>query len=61
MNHNEPTWHNQLWHAYKLASDKGTEALWNPHGMIGKTCGCGQCFCCAAYAVFKQMEKVAKK
>jgi hypothetical protein len=43
--HSAPTWDNQLWHARK---DSGPTALYNPHAMIGKSCGCNDCFCCAA-------------
>lgn len=46
-----PTWENQMWHARKLLHERGIDALVNPHAMIGKTCGCGECFCCAAMEV----------
>jgi len=49
----KPTYNNQLWHAAELLADKGLEALDNPHGMIGRDCGCGDCFCCAAAEIVK--------
>ena len=54
--HSEPTFENQLWHARKLLAEQGREALNNPHGMIGRTCGCGTCFCCAAAQVLKETQ-----
>jgi hypothetical protein len=58
--HDEPTYENQLWHARKLMAEKGREAVYNPHGMIGKACGCGSCFCCAALAVVREYDKATK-
>ena len=52
-----PTYENQLWHARKLLADKGRNALHNPHGMIGKQCRCGSCFCCAAAQVVREFDK----
>ena len=49
----EPTWANQLREATKLLNEQGPEALNNPHSMIGRTCGCMDCFCCAAATVYK--------
>ena len=57
IDHSEPTHANQLWHARKLASEKGLEALRNPHALIGMDCGCGTCFCCAAYQVVTEIER----
>jgi bacterioferritin-associated ferredoxin len=54
--HNAPTWENQLWHARKKAADDGIEALNNPHAMIGRTCRCGTCFCCAAAVVYDELR-----
>ena len=53
----EPTWENQLWHARRVLADKGPEALNNPHAMIGRTCGCGTCFCCAALRIYKNYQR----
>ena len=55
--HTAPTWENQLWHARKLADEKGLAALENPHALIGRTCGCKACFCCAAMAVAQQRRQ----
>lgn len=55
--HNEPTWENQLWHARQLLIKEGWNALYNPHGDIGRQCKCGECFCCAAYQVCRDDEK----
>lgn len=55
--HNEPTWKNQLWHARKLLAEKGREALDNPHGMIGRKCGCNTCFTCAAAFVVAEYDR----
>jgi Domain of unknown function (DUF3560) len=52
--HSEPTYENQLWHARKLLAEQGREALENPHAMTGRTCGCGECFCCAAVQVLNE-------
>lgn len=54
--HDAPTYENQLWHARKLLMDKGRAALDNPHAMIGRQCGCGACFCCAAVQVIKEVR-----
>jgi hypothetical protein len=47
----EPTYQNQLICARRLLAEKGRDALNNPHAMIGRACGCGGCFCCAALEV----------
>lgn len=52
--HSEPTYENQLWNARKLLREQGRNALSNPHGMIGRDCGCGTCFCCAAATVLQE-------
>jgi hypothetical protein len=49
----EPTYDNQLLMAAALVKEKGLEALRNPHVLIGETCGCGKCFCCAAVEIYK--------
>ncbi len=54
--HSEPTYENQLWHARKLLAEQGREALNNPHAMIGRSCGCGTCFCCAAAQVVRELD-----
>ena len=54
----EPTYANQLWRAAELLVKDGVEALHNPHAMIGKDCGCGSCFCCAALHVLKLARDV---
>lgn len=51
INRDEPTYENQLWHAERYYQEKGAFALNNPHGMTGKICKCGECFCCAANEV----------
>lgn len=58
MNHNEPTYENQLWQARKLLAEKGRDALNNPHAMIGRTCKCGSCFCCAAAQVIQEFCEI---
>ena len=52
IDRSEPTYENQLWHARKLLAEKGAEALRN-HALIGKECGCKDCFCCAALEVYQ--------
>jgi len=47
----EPTYQNQLTAARRVLAEKGLRALQNPHAAIGKMCGCGSCFCCAALEV----------
>lgn len=51
-----PTYNNQLWAAAELLADKGLDALNNPHAMIGRSCGCGDCFCCAAAEIVKAVR-----
>lgn len=58
IDRDEPTYENQLWHARKLLSEKGIEALRNPHALIGEKCGCGTCFCCAALTVYREARHV---
>ena len=50
----EPTRDNQILHARRLLATEGREALRNPHAEIGKICGCGTCFCCAALFVLRE-------
>jgi hypothetical protein len=54
----EPTYNNQRYHAAVLLSERGIEALNNPHAMIGRTCGCGTCFCCAAAEIESKARKL---
>ena len=51
---NEPTFANQLREARKILETQGPEALRNPHALTGSICGCKNCFCCAALAVYHQ-------
>jgi hypothetical protein len=53
----EPTYNNQRYQAAQLLTERGIEALNNPHAMIGRTCNCGTCFCCAA----AEIEKLARE
>jgi len=53
-----PTWGNQIIQARQLAQERGIRALDNPHGMIGRTCRCNDCFCCAAAAVVAEMRTI---
>jgi hypothetical protein len=53
-NRTEPTYENQIWHAKRLLKEQGYDALNNPHAMIGRTCKCGTCFCCAAAEVARK-------
>lgn len=55
--HSKPTWENQLWHARKVLKEKGRNALDNPNGMIGRTCKCGTCYCCAAAFIVAEADK----
>ncbi len=55
----EPTWENQIKRARQLAADKGLEALNNPHAMTRRKCGCRDCFCCAALAVYYELKAKA--
>ena len=56
IDHSAPTRENQLWHARRLLEEKGAEALRNPHALIGRTCGCNDCFCCAALTVLGERK-----
>lgn len=56
-NHDAPTFENQLLHASRLLAEKGRDALDNPHGMIGRMCRCGSCFCCAAAKIVKTYDE----
>ena len=55
-NRQTPTYKNQIWAAAELLADKGLDALNNPHAMIGRDCGCGDCFCCAAAEIVKAVR-----
>lgn len=35
----------------------GLKAIDNPHGMIGRSCGCGSCFTCAAASVVSEIAR----
>ncbi len=61
QDHSAPTYDNQLWHARRLLAEQGREALNNPHAMIGRTCGCKNCFCCAAADVLFQHDRANRK
>jgi hypothetical protein len=50
-NETAPTYQNQLIQARRVLAEKGLRALQNPHAAIGRMCGCGGCFCCAALEV----------
>jgi hypothetical protein len=54
IDRSEPTYANQLWHAERVATEKGKDALLNPSAYTGKICGCKTCYCCAAYAVARK-------
>mgnify|MGYP001617389531 FL=1 len=43
-------------------AENGAQALQNPHAMIGRTCGCHNCFTCAAAQVVHEyhVERRAK-
>jgi hypothetical protein len=41
----------QLAAARRLLEKDGREALNNPHAMIGRQCGCRDCFTCAALEI----------
>jgi len=46
--------------ALKILAEQGLEAIVNPHALIGKQCGCGTCFCCAALKVSKMPATLAE-
>jgi hypothetical protein len=52
----EPTFNNQIAMAEKIADDHGIGALYDPHVLIGKICGCKGCFCCAALLVYNRRK-----
>lgn len=52
-NEYQPKSNPHLEEARKVLREKGIAALYNPHAMTGKICGCGSCFCCAAFEVWK--------
>jgi len=54
----QPNYQNQLIMARNVLRDQGAQALLNPHVMTGRICGCKDCFCCAALAVYKEHIKV---
>ena len=51
-----PTPENQLYQAAQLLAESGPDAVDNPHAMIGRACGCGECFCCAAVRVLAAID-----
>jgi len=50
----------QLGQARQLLKEKGPRALENPHAMVGRTCGCKVCFCCAALQVLNEYNHQRK-
>ena len=42
----------QVEYAEKIVAEKGIKALYDPHALTGKICGCKDCFCCAALMVY---------
>jgi hypothetical protein len=54
----EPNYANQLLAAQKLLANEGPGALYNPHALIGRTCRCRDCFCCAANEVLASVVKI---
>ena len=61
LDHDAPTWANQLQRARKLLAEKGESELNNPHAMTGKICKCEQCFCCAALYVLNEYKRTRSK
>jgi hypothetical protein len=49
-----PTFENQLAMARKVLENKGPYALYDPHVLTGRNCGCRDCFCCAAVVVWQK-------
>lgn len=46
--------------AREIITAQGREALNTPHARIGRSCKCGDCFCCAALAVVRQHDEQAR-
>ena len=46
--------------ARKLGDNEGIKGL-APHARVGRMCGCGSCFCCAAAQVLGEMEEHARR
>lgn len=55
----EPTYDNQLYRAAELLVEQGLDAVNNPHAMIGRSCRCGDCFCCAAHDIYSRAREVS--
>lgn len=48
-------WNEQIERARVLGVQAGTEGLWR-HAMVGRMCGCRDCFCCAAMRVLDELR-----
>lgn len=53
----DPVQPDQITKAEEYAKRHGVEALRNPHALIGRTCGCGECFTCAAWKVWLRLSQ----
>lgn len=53
-----PLYEVMLENARTIARHNGLDALNNPHAMIGRTCRCGSCFCCAALEVWTELDEL---
>jgi hypothetical protein len=49
-------WAEQIERARALGAEQGTAGLWR-HAMVGRMCGCHDCFCCAAMQVRDEMAE----
>lgn len=53
-------WAEQIERARALGEREGTQGL-RRHALVGRTCGCRDCFCCAAMVQFDAMHEEARK
>lgn len=49
-------WAEQIERARALGAGQGTRGLWR-HAMVGRMCGCRDCFCCAAMQVRDELAE----
>lgn len=53
-------WQEHIERARALGEREGTQGL-RQHALVGRTCGCRDCFCCAAMVQFDSMHEEARK
>lgn len=53
-------WADHIERARAIGEREGTQGLWK-HALVGRTCGCRDCFCCACMVVRDGLAEEARK